>query len=361
MAELLNKQTGQVTLTGTSVDATPSAYTPSRSILLWSYRGGHTQPDNGAVSGFKVNGTTLRWTRDDSVAGTDPVIEWQLLEFDADVSVQDVSRVGNGTIAISAVDLSRSFILPGGIMSTGTIMNDNDFCRWRFNSTTEVEALLTTANATQTFRAQVVDFQGASVQELTHTVTSFTGTSTDDVIPTTVDTGASIVFASYQTSIPTGDDFLDMLWRVRFVDGDTLRYDREGTVSVSVTFTAFVIEFTDGTVVQSGVHTVADLDTQDDITITAVTMTDCSVHLGAASAMSCMHGTAAVVDDDSRDAFFGVVLLDATTIRVERDGGSGQGQCQLSWYAVSWNVPGGPTQDEGHLTGGLQALRGGMG
>jgi len=338
MAILLKKTTNQVTLSTTSVDVIVATYDPARSILRCTYRGGDTQPDNGAVSWEKFNATTLRFTRDDSAAGTDPVIEWELLEFDSSVAVQDLSRVGDGIIAINAIDLNRSFIVANGILSSGTIFNDNDFGAWRINSTTEVE-VLTSVASNQTYRCQVVDFQGATVQALVHSLVASVATSTDDTI-TSIDQTKSIIFSSYETSSPTGDDFADMLWRARFLNDTTVRFEREGTVSVTVDFHYFVVSFTDGTKVQSGLHTVADTDAQDDITIpTAVVVANTSVWLGAASAMTGMHGTAAVLDDDTRDAFFSVILLNPTTIRVDRAETSLQ--CQLSWFAIEWS-PGAP-------------------
>jgi len=203
MAKLIGRQSGTVTISApaTSATASPTSYTLARTILQYTYRGGLDRPDQGSVRGEKTNTTTLTFSREVGTSGT-CVIEWRLMEFDADVNVQDINMPAPGasssTAAISAVTLSRSFILSGGIQTGGGDFGENDWTLFKFNSTIEIEEQKGASWSVGSLEVQVVDFIGTSVQEVLHQEVAWTGTSTTDVIAS-VDTGKTWVISSFKT------------------------------------------------------------------------------------------------------------------------------------------------------------------
>ena len=348
MAVLQNIQTGQVTLSGTSVDATPSSYTPAQSILIFSYRGGSNNAARGSVKGLKVNGTTLRWLRNSS-GGTAPIIEWQLMEFDADVSVEDISITytatnNTETATISAVTLARAFIVPGGHQTVGgTALGDDDHTKWQYNSTTEIQIdRATNRNLAHSVEGQIVDFIGCSVQELDHTVSS--GQTTTDTI-SSVTVGDTMIFASNTMSnVASGALFDRSSWRHRLQDATTVEFLREIGNGAVFNWTHYVIEFSDGTTLQQGLHTLANSDASDPITLSALVIAESTACLGTGRQWACSHGSNDNNDDDTRDAFLTSVLTATTTMTVTRD--TQTGRCELYFQVPEWNVTAAAANDE---------------
>ncbi len=332
MATLLNKQSGQVTISVTSITATPDAYVLARSILLFSYRGGDNETRGSACSGEKTNTTTLTFSRNFDIAA-DLIIEWQLFEFDTDVTVEDFSRAGEGTVAINSVTLANAFITET-LSNTGTSLGQNNYLRSIFNSQTEIELISVGTPTAPESRGQVVEFTGCSVQEISRTIANWGASSTTAIITsvTEVDT----ILISTQSSTATSD-FDDDWSRVTLTDDTTVTMDRVASTNITtIVWNIFVLEFTDGTTSQKAQHTLADADATDDITITSVTLDESGVILSGASPWGMSHGNAAVADDDFSDGAMTVFLFDNVTVRLTRTNTTGANG--IYYQVIEWNA-----------------------
>ena len=254
-ADIVSVQSGTVTLPtgggGTQTVNVPIApVATASSVLFFNYRGASTDPDDGQVRGQLTSASNIQFFRADDTSVTDLTVQWYLAEFSSGVSVQrgTFSSVdATGDIAIAPVDLSSSFVLVSGSVLTGEDeYGSESFFRARLTSPANLE-ITHTAKASKTADWQVVDFAGATVQRGTG---SITGAQTSATVPiNSVDLSRSIVLLSWRTSIPgTGANFL----RGRLTSPAAITIDRADGVSGVIEYAWEVVEFSNGTTVQSG-------------------------------------------------------------------------------------------------------------
>ena len=92
---------------------------------------------------------------------------------------------------------------------------------------------------------QVIEYQGASVQKVTASLTGATATST---IPTPIDMNKTMVISSHLIG---GNSNADDMPRTVLTNSNTVTYTRVGTAN-TMTFLTYVVEFTDQTTVARG-------------------------------------------------------------------------------------------------------------
>lgn len=357
---LSSKQTGTATIADASesTTATVSAFTLARSVLFFSYSGGNNAPKHGAINAVKTDTTTLTWSRSDSSGAV--TIEWQLLVFDSDMTVQELSWTITDAAeddTISAVTRADSWIEPGGANELGNSFSDDDFFRLHFTSTTNVEAERDNGTSSAVVTGQVCEYSNADTQEQTDTYTAHTDTAKTSASFTAVTLTQSFIRV-------TGDEggtelaFDDDLWSAKFASTTAVTYTRAANASMANTHDLFVCAITDGTSTEDGSHTNADADATDPITITSITTDQTAVILTSASIFSA-HGIAAVTDDDPRDGFYGLVLDTSTQMTITRTASSGA--CTLEWHAIEWAAASGMLSFNLPLmTGGMDDMAGGM-
>lgn len=155
-------QRGSTTLSGaTSIDVTITAIDPTKSILIFTAgeAGGTTLP-NVMVEGILVNATTIRFRKGTATGYT--TIKWQVIEFNNVKSLQrgEITIAGStATAAITAVDLNKSVLFHGGMLSTWatTTVADTQFSI-RLVTNIRVDVETGNGNAAGTAAYQVVEF-----------------------------------------------------------------------------------------------------------------------------------------------------------------------------------------------------------
>lgn len=352
MAVLEGKQSGSATIIYTEdyVEATVSAYTLAQSILLFTHRGGDAEPDEGCIRGWKVDTTTLRFERDD-LDRAPIIIEWQLLEFDTDVDIQDIQRTNNGQITVNAITAANTFVVPGGYENNGNTFGGDDWLRVWLSDTTTCDFASEDDAPSSVRNAQVVEFTGCDVQ---HFSNNYSGTGQSDTQTITEVTQANTgLFSSMSTSVTPFDD---ALWRMRLTSTTVVTFDRQGNGNDSFDWELYVAEFTDGTTLQQGIHTLADTDAQDDITIDEVTIAECAVNMGGSGPNYGTHGSTGDTNDDPRDSFVTVIFLDTTTIQIDRV--ETNSALELAYQVWEWNTAAPPAGGDLQLLvdGGVMQL-----
>lgn len=107
-----------------STTASVSITDTDKAILVLSSRNSTVSPQHGMCYGEITNGTTLTFYRDDTNNNIN--IEWQVVEYDADVDVtRGVTNVtttaATGSLALS--DTSKAFVVPAGHKLSGSTYN----------------------------------------------------------------------------------------------------------------------------------------------------------------------------------------------------------------------------------------------
>jgi hypothetical protein len=342
VAYLLNKQSGQATLSGTSVTPTVSTYTLARSILIWKFRGGYNTPTSGQVSGRKLSTTQIQFTRN-GTDGDTVIVEWELLEFDTDVTVQDLSSsYSEGTthnITVSSVTVSQSFLISGGVEGkSGSAFSADDFARWALTSSTNVERYLYEA-FDATFYAQLVDYADCSVQRFNRDNQS--GAQWPQTISSVTTTKVALWASGTIRDAGGMDDIYET-----YLNTSTEVRGYAYTGATVNDLHVQVVEFTDNTTTQHADYSVSSGTATDNITISNIdTDLSCSMLQGCTS-LGMSHGTSIDTDDDTRTTFFTTLLTSGTNLQVQRTDGTGVtayiGYCVITFEeeaAVGENAP----------------------
>lgn len=337
---LTNKQSGTVTLSGTSVTDTPSSYTLAQSVLWFSHSGGGTSaPEHGFVRGEKTDSITLTFTRNEAT-GDSPVIEWQLFEFDSDMNVQDVVSSPDWdnsktveTETISAVVAANAWIVAGGIAQSGGGVQQDDRISIKFNSTTVVEFECVGAPNLGSSICQVVEYVPANVQTQNDTFVDTTSSSETSSAFSAVVEASTFVECTYETD--KGTFFARNLWSHILSSTTQVTYRRVLATDLTPQFELMVVELDgDATSVQDGQHTLASGDLSDPITISSVTEADSLSLLGGCSDQR-SHGTSDQTTDDTALAHMTVDFNSGTEIRVDRTAGAGTAN-DIDWQVIEW-------------------------
>jgi hypothetical protein len=233
---------GDLTIDATQTQNTAALTVPlDRSVLIVSMRQNEPSPRHGGVTcqlhdADMTAMTPAGITCDRATAGTDTgngtvVVHYTVATFSTGVSVQrgiaNTNTANPVTTAITAVDLSKSFVLLAGSLTGGSGWGNNEFIRARLTGPTTLE-VATNAAGTQVFW-QVVTVQGATVQRGSAAL-AMTETQKETMI--TAAPPGSFVLASYTTDNASGIAAATMMLRAAMMDNDTLVFDRDLAGSV---------------------------------------------------------------------------------------------------------------------------------
>ena len=230
--------------------------------------------------------------------------------------------------AISAVDPARSFVLTSCTSASSSAFGPDDFARSRLTTSTNLEILFNSApNAGSFCDYQVVEYQGASVQRGTGTLASAAAT-TGSIAISPVDTTKSFVQVTWSTDTQTGGmNFL----RARLTSATTIEIDREVTGS-NLAYAWEVVEFNDGTTVQSGALSFSTLETSKTAALTSVDTTKTVAFLSA-DQRGGSHSYAPW--DGIGSGWFTTGITNATTLTVEREMTNSVG-AEAAWFVVEF-------------------------
>lgn len=186
-------QTGQVTLSGATVDVTIESVDLAHTFPIVNINTGETVSNNALVSADLVDATTLRLTRSGTTG--DVLVAWQVVQ-NRSWSVQRVEGSSTGLAAtdtISAVNVDESFIVVSNATTT-TSGAPSSQVFGRFLNSTNVELFRNSTDGDFDAIGYVVSVPGANVQR---DVTSFSGRS-EDVTISSVDLDRTFVIGRTQ-------------------------------------------------------------------------------------------------------------------------------------------------------------------
>ena len=322
-------QNGSATLgaAATLLDIPITAVVTSQSFLTFSASFDDVNPGASQVSGRVVNATTLRFER--TVTGPAIALKWYVAEFASGVTVQR----GTATFAaalldipIGAVNLGQSFPIVSYRIA-GAAYGDNDFLRAKLTSTTNLQ-ITVFGGVGGSCEWQVITYTGASVQS--GDLSFLAGDSSLSAAVTAVNAQKAWLLFSYTSASGTGTNIAQkMVWGT-VTDATTLTFDRASTGQAS-DLTWYLVEFTDGTTVESGSTQFTNAQTQLDIGIACV---DTLTTLATAGGMSYRGGsTPYVVDDNPGVSSVTLDLTSATNLRLTR-GLTGAVTASIGWFVV---------------------------
>ena len=325
-AEIAAVQSGSATIANLA-SSTTATLSPSvdltRSILWFSVTNSGNTVRDVAVSGQITNPTTITFARISTSGAID--IKWYVAEFSSGVSVQRgvITKTGNLCInqAISVVDLTNTFVLVSDRRAGGS-WNNNDFVRARFTSTTNLEFCTVNVQAgtdTEIVEWQVISFTtGASVQSGLASFLSTDASITAALSPA-VDTTRSFLIFNYRSESQSNADIGEKMVRGRITTPTQVTFDRDNT-GQTIDVSWFVVEFSDGTTVQSGSTGFLTTDGQRNETITAVDLNRSVAFSsnGMASWGQSAGKTPFNTDDQPGNALFRLNLTSGTNLQITR-------------------------------------------
>jgi len=270
-AEFFRKQTGTTTIAAGSTSRTVAitSLDMSKSFLVFSSTLSDASPTNYQIGGEITNSTTLTFERTGN-SGT-VSISWQVFEFEGGVSVQrgstSVALSTNVDIAISCVDLTKSFVIVSARKSGAQLGND-DGVTANLTSTTNLRLVTGTAGAAmEEVYWQVIEYQASTVKKVTATLAGGSTSTTSTIAPAVGNLAKAFVISNH---IIGGDSNPDDLPRTELTNASTVTYTRVGTTN-TMTFVTYVIELTDGSSVVRGTQTFGTADVSLPVSIVAGT------------------------------------------------------------------------------------------
>jgi hypothetical protein len=300
---------------------------PARAILFFGVKGSTVDPGDGQVRGQITSSTTVRFFRANDTSLSDLTVRWSVVEFRAGVSVQrgTASVTNGGTVPIAAVDPGRSFVLVScSVVSTDATYGSDDFFRARLTGATSLEIVHGTT-AAKDCDWQVVEHQGASVQRGTGTLGP-SALSSGPIAIAAVDPARSVVLVTWRTD---GDGSGVNSLRARLTTGSTVEIDR-ALSGTTIDYAWEVVEFTDGTRVQSGVAAFTAAETARTQPLAAV---DPARSVALLSAYQRAGQTAYAADDNVGPGWFTVALAGPTAVTVEREI-TGSAAASAAWFVL---------------------------
>lgn len=267
-------QKGSATLlagSATQTIAIPSV-DMSKSFLVFGTSFNSDSPRFSQVSGQITNPTTITFQRDTGAGSPVVNINWHVAEFSEGVYVQRGNITMDALMKESSplnIDITKSFPIIS-YRKNGVDYDNNDFVRAKITTANKLELTINGTTPYGIVEWQVVQFDRAMVQ--TNDL-SFTGGASDNheqnasINP--VNTAKSWLIYSYKTESGDLINIGQKLVRGKIQDAATLNFYRDNTGQI-IDLAWYLVEFTDGTAVQSGLANFGATDLQKDTTITAV-------------------------------------------------------------------------------------------
>lgn len=327
---LLRRQSGTVTISGTSTTATVSIYDPNASILLFTYNGGDESPTSSSILAEKTNSTTLTFSRN-AIGGINISINWELLEFDNTILVQNfIVTPTSGTVnqTINAVDLQKSFIIPLGNKISGVSFGVDNFIKYTFTSSTNVLCQTNSASS-GTFAFQVVQYKNCNVQSFnvgSKNTTSWTQTISSVNINKTI----LLSSCSFSANIQVRD-----LYSLTLTNNTTVTASRFSSIlRPSCNISLFVVSFTDNTSIQYGELTLTGLS--NTATIINQPIYRSSIMFSGIGYLGITYGYADIASDSVVDVAHAAILTNETTLSITR--ASSTASSTVNWQVINWDT-----------------------
>jgi len=332
-------QNGQATLPADtlSVDVAISSVNTGRAFLVFGARFDSAEPGKSQVSGRMVDGTTLRFERGIAASPAPAItIEWYVAEFSGGVSVQRGTTLLSAlttNVAITSVDTAKAFPIIS-YRTDGATYDLNDFVRAKITGSTNLELTVNEAGSCCTIEWQVIEYQDAKVQS--NDVTFATTDSSRTAAITSVNTWRTWLLFTYTSDSGTGTNIGQKMVRGVVTNPTTLTFDRSNT-GQAMTLTYYVVEFFDGTSVQSNSAAFLATETQKDVTVTVV---DASRTIASAGAMYHRGGRTPYSGNDNPGvATVTLDLTSTTNLRLTRTV-TGSATADVGWFLVQFSVGG---------------------
>ncbi len=336
MADLNSVQSGSDTLGAgaASKTVTISSVDTSKTFIVVSCSPDTDRPERGQISWELTDATTITIFRNASAGGA-ITFQWYASEFSSGVVVQRGTQVMDATtenVTISSVTLNKSFVLSSADQGGGAYSAD-DFTKSRLTTSTNLELTMDVAgNASTLLKWQVIEFTGASVQ--TGEVAFTTADSSKTATITSIDTGKSLLIHTQKSADGTFANIGQKMIRGVITNSTTLTFDRDNT-GQTMDLTWFLVEFTDGTIVQHASEAFTSGQTQKDVTISAVVLAN---SIALAGGMYHRGGKTPYSANDNTSV--GSVECDLTTttnLQLTRSS-TGSVTCDIGWFVVEFNA-----------------------
>ncbi len=334
-AEFLRKQTGTTTIAAGSATRTVTiiGVNMSQSFLVFSSTISDASPTNFQVGGEITNSTTLSFERT-GTAGT-VTISWQVFEFEGGVFVQrgsnlNVARNVNVDVPIECIDLTKSFVLVSARKS-GAQLGSDDGITANLTSSTNLRLFIDGAAGADMEEVfwQIVEYQAATVQKVTASLTAGTATTTS-TISAISNLAKAFVVSNHTISADINPDDLP---RTELTNTTTVTYTRVGTTG-TMNFVTYVVEFTDQSAVVRGTQNFASTVTSQNVVITAA---NSSGVIGPGN-YGRQGSTSFALDDNPGHSWFTYEITTGTNLLISRATGTAGGNSSASapWQIVTF-------------------------
>ena len=369
-AQLKAVQTNTAALTLPAATASvTAALSPAvdmtKSFLVFGTSQTANEPRCGQVSGQITLATQVTFTRADTTGCPAVTIKWYVAEFASGVSVQrgtyDWQGAGYplpGNITLGTpVNLTKSFPVISYRLN-GATFDNNDFLRAKLTtgSNLQINASAVMGVIPQVVEWQVIEFTGASVQsgDLAFAAADFSKTAVAPGNFAAVVPGRSWLVYSYDVVVGGSGLELDPgkeLVRGVITNGSTLTFDRThngGGATINLTW--YLIEFTDGTSVQQQSEPFTAIETQRDVTISAVSTATSIAVAGGDYLRGGRTGYGSAVsggDDNVGVAWFTLDITSSTNLRIKRGVADPSltacapvcpATADVGWFVISFNA-----------------------
>lgn len=337
-AEFSRKQTGTTTIANGSTTATVSitAVDMSKSFLVFSSTLDDNSTTNFQVGGEITNTTTLTFQRTGNTGTVS--ISWQVFEFESGVFVQhgsstNVARNTNVNVAISCIDLTKSFVLISARKSGSSLGNDDGITA-NLTSSTNLQLFIAGTAGADMEEAywQVIEYQGAVVKKVTASITGTATSTTSTITPAVTNLAKTMVVSNHTIST---DISANNLPRTELTNTTTVTYTRVGNTSMTMNFVTYVVEFTDQTTVTRGTQAFASGATTQNVTITSATS---SGVIGTGN-YGRQGSTNYASDDNAGHVWFTYRITTSTNLQIQRAVGTGS-TANAPWQIVTFQDTG---------------------
>lgn len=338
-AEVASLQRGNVQSTGAGVATVALAQSvdPSRSVLFFSSRHDSDRPVGSMLRGT-LTAASVSFER---VSNESSLIDinWTVVEFASGVQVQRgtfnmTSSNQNVTLAQSVADPGAAFVLWSKTpVATDRIYSQDDPVGGRLLNSSTLRFSAGSANRNHLIAYQVVEFTnpGDVVVQSGSTRMSNGATSLDINLSAPVNPATSLVLAGYSSN-GSGNQIARRMLNATLLDADTVQFRRERSGSGILDVVWQVVEFRDGTTVQSGLETFTPGETTRTVSLAA------TVDPGSAVAFSSMQpvgglnmGSSSYISNDIVGTGSYTFDLGGSTLAVQRSN-------SLANSTVGWSV-----------------------
>lgn len=255
-------QTGTATSTaGGAVTQTIQSIDPAASFLIFQTRSSGNRPPGVVLGGRIVDATTIEFNRNTDGVGPEPVtidVTWYVVSYPA-----ECVRVQRGIATPSALTVNTSI---NAVASTENafvtfsattdpasgVWDNNNPISLKLTSTTNLRMTIGGTDANTRVYWQVIEFLQGQARVQSGTTAMSAGTSSvTATLTASVDLNKSFVLSSLSGNF-AGANIAGRMIRSRLTSPTTLVVDRDGTADIISEVAYSVVEFRDGTSVQTG-------------------------------------------------------------------------------------------------------------